>query len=129
MDMMQLNTSILRMFKLLLTIVGVVHLMGCLFYFNSDLVVDSNQTWIYQGDFKDKPSTYNYFISIYWSTKTITTVGYGDIPLGVPSEYALAIFWMGFGASLYTYLVGSISQMIAKVDDKAFIIQSQIQTL
>jgi hypothetical protein len=112
------------MLKLFLTVVFIVHLMGCMWYFNSSLAEDLDQTWIYLNNFQDETTTYKYFVSIYWSTQTITTVGYGDIKIGEFTEYMLATFWMMFGVSLYTYLVGSISQIIAKMDDKAFLIQS-----
>lgn len=114
------------MLKLFLTVILIVHLMGCMWFFNSSLLEDSNNNWIVKNGFSDEEPLYNYFISIYWSTQTITTVGYGDIGIGEFSEYILATFWMAFGASLYTYLVGSISQIIAKMDDKAFYIQNQI---
>jgi hyperpolarization activated cyclic nucleotide-gated potassium channel 1 len=52
-DMMHLNAMIMKMLKLLIPVILSVHLMGCLFYFNSSLIEDSNQTWIYKGGFID----------------------------------------------------------------------------
>ena len=93
-----------------------IHLTGCMWYFNSTLSLSDNN-WIYLNGFLDESDTYMYFIAIYWSTQTITTVGYGDIGIGQFSEYVYATLWMAFGALLYTYLVSTSSTIIAKMDD------------
>jgi hypothetical protein len=38
--------------------------------------------------------------------------------MGSMGEFLLAIFWMAFGATFYTYLVGYISQIVLKSDEK-----------
>ncbi len=106
------------MLKLLLIVVFCVHLTGCLWYFNSSLI-ETDRNWIAKNGFSNEPAEYLYFIAIYWSTQTITTVGYGDITIADFTEYLYAIVWMAVGASLYTYLVSSISTIIAKMDDEA----------
>jgi hyperpolarization activated cyclic nucleotide-gated potassium channel 1 len=120
-DQIEINPSFLRMLKLFIQVIFIVHLMGCMWFFNATLI---EQSWVSDNGFEDESIMYKYFVSIYWATQTITTVGYGDIAIIDISEYILATLSMIFGVSLYTYLVGSISQIIAKMDDKAFFKQS-----
>ena len=59
-------------------------------------------------------------ISVYWAFQTVTTVGFGDISIGHRDEYVLAIFWMLTGVSIYTLVIGNVSNIIADIDSKAF---------
>ena len=49
--------------------------------------------------------------------------------MGSMGEFLLAIFWMAFGATFYTYLVGYISQIVLKSDEKEAQLQKRISTL
>jgi Ion channel len=98
------------MVKLFAIVIFMVHLYGCLWYFNSSLLLyNSKSNWIALGGWIDSDNLYKYLISLYWTTYTIGTIGYGDIAIGDVSEYLMAIFWMAFGASFYSYLVGTIT--------------------
>ena len=48
--------------------------------------------------------------------QTITTVGFGDIGIGLLEEYILALGWMVFGVSIYTICIGNVSTVIAAID-------------
>ena len=84
------------------------------------MIVTTHHNWINKNGFVDQEPFYNYLISVYWATQTITTVGFGDIYIGEVSEYIFATLFMAFGASFYSYLVGSISQIVGKSDARAF---------
>jgi hypothetical protein len=127
-EQVNMHAAYLRMLKLFLLVSFFVHLAGCMWFFNSSLL-DSSQTWIQLNDFQDETPIYQYFVSIYWATQTVTTVGYGDIAIGCQNEYVFAIGTMCIGASLYTYLVSSISQIIQHFDAEAFRTKDQIEVL
>ena len=59
--------------------------------------------------------------------QTITTVGFGDIGIGLLEEYILALIWMVFGVSIYTITIGSVSTLIANSDIKAALLSAKIQ--
>jgi len=57
-----------------------------------------------------------YTVSLYWSCMTLSTIGYGDIPVRTHSERVLAIFCMILGAGTYAYMVGAICGIVASMD-------------
>ena len=68
-------------------------------------------------------------MSVYWAFQTITTVGFGDISIGLEVEYVMAIAWMFVGVSFYSYSVGSVAGIIANMDTKAAILSGKLTTL
>jgi hypothetical protein len=66
---------------------------------------------------------------VYWAFQTITTVGFGDIGIGTANEYALAVIWMFFGVSFYSYTVGAVAGIIATMDTKSAILSGKLTTL
>ena len=61
--------------------------------------------------------------------QTITTVGFGDIGIGLLEEYILAFLWMIFGVSIYTICIGNVSTIIGAIDTKAALLSQKLQTL
>ncbi|CAE8644990.1 unnamed protein product [Polarella glacialis] len=57
-----------------------------------------------------------YFLALYWSTMTLTTVGYGDItPQNLP-EYFVCTASMLVSGFVWAYLVGSVVSLIQGMD-------------
>ncbi|CAK93234.1 unnamed protein product (macronuclear) [Paramecium tetraurelia] len=52
----------------------------------------------------------DYITNIYWSSQTITTVGYGDIK----ANYEFAVFWMIVGVAFYSFTIGDFALMMSK---------------
>ena len=78
-DFLQFNTGILRLISLFFTVVLIVHLMGCFWFYLAKLQDFADDTWVARSDMKNASSLSLYIASIYYSFTALTTVGYGDI--------------------------------------------------
>jgi voltage-gated potassium channel len=61
-------------------------------------------------------TTSNYVSALYWTTTTLTTVGYGDIVPHSNIERVYASFVMIIGVGVYGYLIGNVVSVITKRD-------------
>jgi hypothetical protein len=62
----------------------------------------------------DKASlSVQYMAAVYWSSFTLTTLGYGDIVLDSDAEKLFATILMIMGGGVYAYIVGSIFGIMA----------------
>jgi len=59
-----------------------------------------------------------YVAALYWSTMTVTTIGYGDIVPVTMGERVYVIVGMLVGAFEYGYIVGAVSNIIATRNEK-----------
>jgi len=59
-----------------------------------------------------------YVLALYWSTMTVTTIGYGDVSPENDAERAVAIALMFVGGAVYAYTVGSICRLIAAMSEE-----------
>ena len=57
-----------------------------------------------------------YLTSLYWSTMTCTTIGYGDVTPQTNAERGISVFAMCIGSATYAYVVGNICGLIATMD-------------
>jgi voltage-gated potassium channel len=53
-----------------------------------------------------------YITSIYWVVTTLTTVGYGDFKGYQTTEYALQMVVEFIGIGIFSYLMGSINNLV-----------------
>lgn len=64
----------------------------------------------------DLDMTTNYINALYWTSMTLTTVGFGDITPVSNIERLYAIATMFFGYSFFGYLIGSFASILTKRD-------------
>lgn len=113
-------TAIIQLFRLLLYILFVVHILGCGFYgigksnersghnnWLSGYLNSVNEDWIRQ-----------YIYAIYWATMTMTTVGYGDVSPKRCNENVYAIFTMIAGSWVFSYSFNVIGTVIVDLRKK-----------
>ena len=63
-----------------------------------------------------QPDLDRYLDAIYWSTTTLTTVGYGDLLPRTPVQKVYAVGVMLLGVGLYAFLIGNIASLISNLD-------------
>jgi len=76
---MKMNQGVKRMISVTISMLFLVHLMGCLFYLIAKLDDYSPTCWVVRFNKTEDPSYLTYLYSINWALQTLTTVGYGDI--------------------------------------------------
>lgn len=50
---------------------------------------------------------------MYWAFQTLVTVGYGEFGAKNFSEAMICLVWMMFGVSFYSFVVGSVTSILA----------------
>ena len=70
-----------------------------------------------------------YWISVYFTITTITTVGYGDISGSNMTERLFCIFLMISGVVAFSYATGMLTQIMANLDSQNAKYKEQILIL
>jgi hypothetical protein len=59
----------------------------------------------------------------------VTTVGYGDVVAGTTAERIYSLILMSFGAVFYSFIIGSLSSLVASLDAKHAEMNQKVQIL
>ena len=59
-----------------------------------------------------------YLAGFYFSFAILTTVGFGDIHAYTVGEMMLCILWMMFGIGFYSFVIGTLTSVLATMDAK-----------
>ena len=118
-EIVTVNPIVLKISKLLITLVFIAHFFGCFFAYLT--LSDSNNYesdeylswWKTDGiptDISENKSKV-YLSAIYWAFTTMTTVGYGDILPQTDTERVYATLIMILGPTVFGYIVGSVGSI------------------
>ena len=89
---LDITTASLRIFQIFALIIVLVHWFGCAFHLLGIESADSpDETWIVVDGMEDESSGRRYLRSFYWSLYTITTIGFGSVPVVTIPERVLAM--------------------------------------
>ncbi|KAL9249663.1 Potassium channel KAT1-like protein [Drosera capensis] len=110
----RLNYFLIRMTKLTSVTLFAIHFAGCINYLIADRYPDPSRTWLgtVNPNFKEESVWMNYVTSMYWSTETLTTTGYGDLHAENSREMLFNIFYMLFNLGLTSYLIGNMTNLV-----------------
>jgi len=117
-DFLSLKHSALRLFNSFFTIMLCVHIVTCFWFFIARLEGFHPDTWVTRNGLLDKDTGTLYISAMYWAFATLSTVGYGDIHSFTNLEKMFAILWMMFGLYFFSFTIGSLSSMLARMDTK-----------
>jgi len=91
-----------------------VHYLACgMLYIGYD---NKEEGWVYINDFNYEDELHTYIFAFYWIIEVLTTVGYGDYSGTTASELLGSMLIMFFGLLFFSYMLGSVSDIINKSD-------------
>lgn len=87
------------------------------------------ENWVRSNNHLDASQFDQFMLALFWTLQTITTVGYGTIPLRNSLEKFYAIIIIIIGATIYSFIVGSISSSIHNSEQRSIVLQNNLKTL
>lgn len=105
--------SVSRGIILLLQVLVAGHWLACLL-----LACGGDSAEEYMGNMgtDDGDELQKYMVALYWAMMTMTTVGYGDVPMRTDLERMYAIVAMIIGGGFYGYVIGVVTTVLTRHD-------------
>jgi hypothetical protein len=112
----QLNEVMKKFIFYFFILMLIVHIVSCIWislvHFRNKEIGEAS--WI--DPYIEMSNNWIYLTAFYWTITTITTVGYGDITGENNYERFVSIFIMGIGAILWSFLIGSVSNLLSSIE-------------
>lgn len=122
----KMGVGLQRLFFFAIVFSFTIHILSCLWLITATMYDHKYVgTWLekYTGDIKDfndlttAQQSHFYVLAVYWTVTTITTVGYGDISGNNDAERLFCSFAMIAGVISFSFATGSLSSIIASLDN------------
>lgn len=109
-----------KIIRLIIIAIIITYFVGCFWYLFCDKmsVYYDGHDFINKNNLENKSAFDKLIISCYFALTTLTTVGYGDYVAVNNSERIFAIFVMLLGVAMFSYVMGSFTELISSYDKK-----------
>lgn len=119
-----INYGVMQLVGFLISVLIAGHWLACMFRMTVTLTTDDvtqDENWILrmtqQGELPENSTAYDhYVVAYYWAIMTMTTIGYGDVPITSTSERTAAIVGMMLGTAFYTYIIGAVTGIVTTLN-------------
>lgn len=114
-------TGLLRIMQMFILVVILCHWFGCIYHFIGDVADKSTgEGWLVADSIENSPTGLRYLRSFYWALYTVTTIGFGSVPVKSISERIFAMIAMAIGAVICDAGITAIlTSIISKKDHQA----------
>lgn len=110
------NAGYIRIAKLVLAVILVMHWLACAWFLVSYADGFPPESWVAQESIVEAAPPSQYIRSLYWVVVTATSVGYGDITPNRDVEYVLSMLVILVGASMWAFIIGNIASLLSSLD-------------
>lgn len=128
-DVLDIKTSETRLFQGFMTVLVMLHLMACLWYYEAKFQEFPIDCWVMKFGYIDFDVGSLYLRSLYFIITTLATVGYGDIYPVSNIERLIIIVWIIIVMFFMTFNISSMSNMISGIDTQDSILQYKISVI
>ena len=125
---LRIKPGTIRILKITFNLLSIIQVFSWSFYLLSYYHIDG-KNWAKEGRYVDNSLADKYMLCLFWTLQTITTVGYGTITLSNYLEKMYAIVIIIVGATIYSFIVGSISSSVNSDDEVKVKLSEKLATL
>ena len=126
----KVDAAVERLIWFLIIFLLMIHILACIWIFIGEYYMyDTVSNWIMKCNLQDLSPFELYITSLYWCVTTLATVGYGDIhPFNTPERlYTSAV--MVIGIFIYSYIIGSLTNLLSNVDSRKAKLTKKLEIL
>ena len=126
----RVDAGVERLIWFLITFLVMIHILACLWIFIGEYYFDNTPfNWITESGLQDLDEFELYINGLYWCITTLSTVGYGDIHPYNTSERLYATCVMVIGIFIYSYIIGSLTNLLSSIDSRKAKLTKKLEIL
>ena len=124
---LRVHASAIDLVNLLFFSFYILNIFACCWYYIAYIYESeaNKKTWLTEHNLSGETLINKYFYSIYWSSVTIMTVGYGDISATNITEVIYSVFTIFFGCGLFAYFINSIGSIVQDINKESYLFKFQ----
>jgi len=108
--------GVMKFVRLWAVLVFLIHWVACFWHLIGSNPHDGYTSWIIAQELEHSSVGARYMKSIYWSTATLLTVGYGDIVPTNGGEEVFGIFVMFLGSAVVGFSMNKIGDILQQIN-------------
>lgn len=119
---LRIHSSIIDLVNLFFFSFLILHLFACVWHFTGLYSIKyDNRSWIVKYEILDRSITVRYLYSLYWSSVTIMTVGYGDMVGQNDLEIFFCTITCFFGCGVFAYVINAVGQIVDDINSESIL--------